>query len=129
MFISEITPEEYKTIYCKLSGGYWNEKTPKYNNWFVDYQNYIYINRSGKRGAETPVFFNMYYQNCVIEFGIWDYDEHDNHVYVTIPESKKYQKSEIESIIRTAHKETNCFDNGYSRVNDINNCGFKWNYK
>ena len=125
MFIKEDAPESFKELYCHLSGGWWDEKRP--NTWFADHDKQIYINMRGKQGAETPVFFYMYYQGYIVEFAVWDYDEHDEHVYVKIPDALKYQKSEIESVIRTAHEETDAFTHFmHYRVNEIKNCEFKW---
>ena len=112
MFVFEMVSENDKELYEKIKMDSWDEE---YSKWCADRERGYYIISTGKRGVETPYFFNMNYKDEVIEIWVWDlsdipWSDGSEDIWVVIPRSLSNDTDDIARLVREAYSD-NAFKN------------------
>ncbi len=107
MFEFEKPTHNDSALYNKISEGRWNEK---YAKWCIDREQGFCIICIGKRGVETPYFFNMNYKDEIITICVWDisdipFSEGSEDVWVYIPASLSNYKDDISRVVLEAYSD------------------------
>ncbi|MDE7283479.1 MAG: hypothetical protein K2N85_07855 [Lachnospiraceae bacterium] len=69
-FKPEVAMDNDKDIYNRI--GYFSERFADSNRWFVNESRDVYCIDKGKRGPETPEFYNMLYHGHLVQFFVYE---------------------------------------------------------
>ena len=100
MFVFEEVAENDKDMFEKVSERIYD---PKNSVWCADRENDIYIVCLGKNGVETPVVFNIWFEDRLFEFLLPETDINYSvapKLFVRLPDSLANEKIAVENTIK-----------------------------